>query len=452
MIARFKEGRGSRHKSMMKLKNGSRIAVIGGGPAGSYFSIFLLGLAQRTDLDLKLDIYEPRDFSLPAPQGCNMCGGVISETLVQNLATEGINLPGAVVQKAINAYVLHTDTGTQRIEAASPEKRIGTVFRGGGPRGMDTATRVSFDRHLLSLAERKGAAVIRARAVGVERSAGQMEVRTREQTTGGYDLVAVATGINTTASKLFNNQDSSYKPPKTTKTAIYEYFLGKELVENHFGDSLHVFLLDIPRLDFGMIVPKGDYVSICLLGKDIDQELIEGFLTSPEIQSCFPATWRWDEPGCHCMPRINVKAAEQPYGDRIVYIGDSGVTRLYKDGIGAAYRAAKVAATCAVLEGVSAEDFRRYFEPFCRKMSQDNQIGKLIFTITHIVQRVGLFRRAVVHMVGEEQTPGSVRRMSNVLWDVFTGSTSYRDIFLRTLHPIFISRFFMSVLSSVVNK
>ena len=36
---------------------------------------------------------------------------------------------------------------------------------------------------------------------------------------------------------------------------------------------------------------------------------------------------------------------------------------------------------------------------------------------------------------------GGQRRMSVVLWDSFTGSAHYRDIFLRTLHPGFLGRF-----------
>ena len=31
--------------------------------------------------------------------------------------------------------------------------------------------------------------------------------------------------------------------------------------------------------------------------------------------------------------------------------------------------------------------------------------------------------------------------MSTVLWDMFTGSAPYRDVFLRTLDPRFLSRF-----------
>jgi hypothetical protein len=260
-------------------------------------------------------------------------------------------------------------------------------------------------------------------------------------------LLAVAAGVNTAALKLFEEAAAKYQPPKTTKTAVREYFLGKEIIEKHFGDSLHVFLLDIPRLDFAMIVPKGDYVSVCLLGKDIDESLIQAFMTAPEVKSCFPQGWNWDQPVCQCLPRINVQAAKRPYADRLVFIGDSGVSRLYKDGIGAAYREAKAAAACAVLEGISAEDFRRYYAPFCRGVELDNHFGRLIFFVTHLIQRLRFSRRAVLRMVTAEQlSPANPQRMSSVLWDTFTGSAPYRDVFLRTLHPAFVGRFFWGFL------
>jgi flavin-dependent dehydrogenase len=434
-------------KSSIRLENGSRVAVMGGGPAGSFFSYFLLDLAERVGIDLDVDIYEPRDFSLPAPRGCNMCAGVISETLVQNLATEGINLPSSVIQRAINSYVLHTDLGSQRIEAAFHEKRIGVMFRGAGPHGIREIRFHGFDEYLLSLAKDKGANLIRSRVTGVNRIDDNLQIRTSNKAMEKYDLLAVATGVNTAALKLFEEPAAQYKPPKTTKTALREYFLGKETIQRYFGDSLHVFLLDIPRLDFAMIVPKGDYVSVCLLGKDIDDSLLQAFLTAPEVKSCFPDGWNWDQPGCQCSPRINVRAAIRPYADRIVFVGDSGASRLYKDGIGAAYRAAKAAATCAVLEGISAEDFKRYYSSFCRGVEMDNRFGGFIFGVSRIIQRSPFSRKAVLRMVASEQlSPASPRRLSNVLWDTFTGSAPYRDVFLRTLHPAFVSHFFWSLL------
>ena len=71
------------NSSSLVLNHGSRVAVIGGGPAGSLFSYFLLDMAERIDTKVHVDIYEPRDFDLPAPAGCNMCGGVLYESLGQ---------------------------------------------------------------------------------------------------------------------------------------------------------------------------------------------------------------------------------------------------------------------------------------------------------------------------------------------------------------------------------
>jgi flavin-dependent dehydrogenase len=436
----------SRSKSFQKLEDGSRIAVIGGGPAGSLFSYFLLDIAGRAGLDVQVDIYEPRDFSLPAPQGCNMCAGVISETLIQNLATEGIVLPASVIQKAINSYVLHTDRGSQRIEAAQHEKRIGAIFRGAGPRGVQEIKTHGFDEYLLFLAQKKGARLIRRRVTAVERVEDFLTLRTQDHPPERYDLLAIAAGVNTTLLKLFEKEVPEYRPPKTTKTALREYFLGKEVVDQHFGDSLHVFLLDIPGLDFAMIVPKSEYVSVCLLGKDIDAGSIQAFLTSSEVKRCFPDGWRWDQPVCQCAPRINIQTAIRPYANRVVFIGDSGVTRLYKDGLGAAYRSAKAAATCAVLQGISEEDFQRYYEPFCRKMHADNRFGKLIFGLTHVMKHVPFARKAILQMATDEQLSSDFPpSMSNVLWDTFTGSAPYRDVLLRILQPTFISRFVWSM-------
>jgi hypothetical protein len=75
------EGRGS----SFQLQDGSRVAVIGGGPAGSFFAIFLIDMARRVEKEFVVDIYEPRNFLNPGPAGCNMCAGIVSETLAQSI-------------------------------------------------------------------------------------------------------------------------------------------------------------------------------------------------------------------------------------------------------------------------------------------------------------------------------------------------------------------------------
>jgi hypothetical protein len=150
------------------------------------------------------------------------------------------------------------------------------------------------------------------------------------------------------------------------------------------------------------------------------------------------------------MPHIAVRGAERPYADRFVFVGDCGVTRLYKDGIGAAYRTAKAAARTAVFEGISAEAFGRHYGPVCRAIETDNVMGRLAFVFTRVVQRLRIARRTILHMtVDEQQRPGRLRRMSGILWDMFSGSAPYRDIFLRMLHPACAARFGWAFLQSL---
>jgi flavin-dependent dehydrogenase len=214
--------------SQLQLNDHSRIGVIGGGPAGSFSSFFLLDMAMRMGIKIEVDIYEPRDFTQAGPSGCNMCGGIISESLVQILATEGINLPTTVVQRGIDSYVLHTDIGNVTIETPLREKRIGAVHRGGGPRDVIEFQWDSFDRHLQDLAVSKGARVIPKRADQVIWENGKPQIHVRNQDAQEYDLIIVATGVNAATHKLFKNVELKYAPPSTTKTHIREYSLGAE--------------------------------------------------------------------------------------------------------------------------------------------------------------------------------------------------------------------------------
>jgi flavin-dependent dehydrogenase len=425
----------------LQLVDGSKVAVIGGGPAGSFVSFFLLEMAERSGLDLDVEIFEPRDFSCVAPKGCNMCGGIISETLVQNLAAEGINLPSTVVQRGIESYMLHMDVGSVRIETPIQEKRIGAVYRGAGPRDLKTSKWGSFDHHLEKLTVAKGAHVTRDRIVDVSFDDAKPKIAVKGEQPQTYDLLVVAVGVNSAALKLFSGNGQAYKPPESTKTFITEYYLGEETIERTLGDSMHVFLLNIPRLEFAAIIPKGDYASVCLLGESIDKELVQSFLDAPQVRACMPDDWTSDPRSCQCSPKISVGAANQPFADRLVFVGDCGVTRLYKDGIGAAYRTAKACATTAVFEGISEAAFRRHYWPVCRSINTDNSIGKLSFAVTRQIQRWRFARRALLRMTEKEQKEAARRRdMSQVLWDMFTGSAPYRDIVTLAMHPRFLAR------------
>jgi flavin-dependent dehydrogenase len=436
-----------------KLADGARVVVVGGGPAGSFFAHFLLDMAQRVGMNLQVDIYEPRDFTASGPAGCNMCGGVVSESLVQALATEGILLPTTVVQRGIDSYALHMDLGSVHIETPLHEKRIAVVHRGAGPRGVKALRWGSFDSYLLGLAVGKGARLVRRRVDGLAWQDGRPQVKAGAEPPQDYDLLAMAVGVNTAALKLLEGLGFGYRPPVTTKTYICEIYLGQEMVEALLGTSMHVFLLNLPRLEFAALIPKGEYATLCMMGEEIDAALIQSFLDAPEVKQCLPPDWRAPRDLCHCAPRINIGGAAPPFADRIVFIGDCGVTRLYKDGIGAAYRAAKSAAVTAVFDGISADDFRRRYGAFCRSTANDNRIGRLIFAVTGLIQTLRPVRRGVLRMItGEQASSERSPRMSMVMWDLFTGSAPYGEVFLRTLHPEFLGRLAWETLTSLVRS
>jgi hypothetical protein len=90
--------------------------------------------------------------------------------------------------------------------------------------------------------------------------------------------------------------------------------------------------------------------------------------------------------------------------------------------------------------GISKTDFHHYFRPVLRDMERDNRIGKFLFNITSLIQKSGTVKTAMMNVVAEEQRmPRHKRRISSILWDTYTGSARYRNIFLRCLNPLFLT-------------
>ncbi|MBF0342010.1 MAG: hypothetical protein HQL95_13765, partial [Magnetococcales bacterium] len=201
---------------------------------------------------------------------------------------------------------------------------------------------------------------------------------------------------------------------------------------------------------------------ICLLGEDIDKELAERFMNDPATRSVFPPEMEWQigakvrcgmGQACQCGPKLNIGPAVNPSADRVVLVGDAAISRLYKDGIGAAYITAKASVVTALFFGVSANDFKRRYLPVVEGIDKDNRIGGFIFGLTQFYQKYLFLRRGMVHMVRHEAGMSGERRdMSRVLWDTFTGSATYREILWRTLHPRFLVRLLLSTLMSFLSR
>lgn len=86
-------------------------------------------------------------------------------------------------------------------------------------------------------------------------------------------------------------------------------------------------------------------------------------------------------------------------------------------------------------------------------MGLDNFIGKVTFSLTPAMHLFRFARRAMLRMTASEQgKPGSRRRMSTILWDMFTGSAPYRYILLRELHPCFLARLLGNLFISIFRR
>ncbi len=84
-------------------------------------------------------------------------------------------------------------------------------------------------------------------------------------------------------------------------------------------------------------------------------------------------------------------------------------------------------------------------------MENDNQFGKLVFAVVDVVKPWNFIAKAVLRMVESEQAnQAAERRMSSIIWDIFTGSAPYRDIFIRMLQPAFWSRLLWHLSASLI--
>ena len=417
------------------LEDGARISVVGGGPTGSFFSIFALKMARMTGKKLHITIFDPKKFSKDGPGGCNHCGGIISELLVQTLAVEGINLPDSVVRKGISSYRLHTTQGSVSIATPAHEKTIATVYRGGGPKGIIGTDKESFDQFLLDEAIREGALHKPVKVDRIDNSGERPVLFSGDDHLGEADLVVGAAGVNTKTPSLFEDIRFGYRNPSTIRAAIAELSFEEDVIKNHFGNAIHLFLLPQRHLKFAALIPKGNYLTVCILGKKVDAKTVPQFLEMPLVRNVLPPNVEYVI-SCRCLPWMNVKAPKVPFTNRVVMCGDSGSTRLFKDGLGAAYLMGKAAAKTAVFHGVSVEHFRKEYYPVYKSIILDNHYGTALYSVIGIYRTFTLLTRAMLNVVVKEQKSTRQEKiLSSILWDMFTGNERYKSVFWKSAKP-----------------
>jgi len=398
-----------------------RIAVVGGGPAGSFFTLWALHYAAQAGRAVEVELFEPRDFSRPGAPGCNMCAGIIPGGVPRELRALDLPVPSGLLVGELGAYVLHTGAGSLRVTMADPEAHVAAVFRGNGPGPGSPPGPLSFDGFLLAEAERRGARVVRERVVEI--SARPLRWVRTPSDLYMTDLLVLATGVNGGGVEI---RGTPYVPPPTESMAQGEVLVGEAEVRGRLGSAIHVFLPRTAPVLFGTLVPKGAFVSVCLLGRGLGRRAIGEFLALDEVRELLPEGSRQV---CGCRPRIAVGPGRPLFDDGFVAVGDAGVTRLYKNGVGTALATARQAAETAIRHGVGAEAFRRHYAPLCRRIQRDNRYGRVLFAVAGVLLRRFLTAPGAILVAGERGDASGAQAQGRILWGLLTGSDPYEVIF-----------------------
>ena len=420
------------HKNCL-IKTGSKVAIVGGGPAGSFFALYLRHFTELKGIKPEITIYQQRSFDALGPEGCKGCAGIISLSLMKNLAELNLALPPEIIQTAIDRFALHSPYG--HIDISNPEKdsSVMSVYRGGGPRISHFEKRISFDGWLLRQAENRGVMVVNE-TVSRIRTAPRREIEISGKRIS-FDLVVLAAGVNAKSTPV---EGAGYAPPEAGIMAMNELYAGAAAVQSCLGNAGHAFLIPHSGLIFGTLVPKGEFINVSVLSSGKYPMSISDFLNYDFVKEQLPPHYEF---ACGCRPRAATTSSVNYYADGFVALGDAAITRLYKDGIGSSLTAALIAAQTVVDHGTSSRDFKHYYRPFCRTMQWNNKWGHLLFTINDKVKDSRLFLQTQQRLIGDEQDNHANRQpFTMAAWGMFTGIYTYGNIAKKVFNPLSLMR------------
>jgi len=441
-----------------RLENNDSVAIVGGGPAGSFFAITLLREARRLNLHIDVVIVEKRrpvgqDTDSFHCKGCNFCAGVISPRMNEVLDQLGLVVRDEIIEEHIEYVWIQGQWKNFRLRVPKDMKMY-SVFRGSLP-GRRIGDCDGFDAFLLGEAVKEGARILLGDAQAVAYGASGkpiVTVRTQagERVLLDASFITFATGINAHLGVDYGDDglfasikqlNPAFVPSRSRKAFIFELEVGEEYLQRNMRREVHFIEYGSKRLEVehAAILPKGKFLTVAMIGRCIDQavlprnsqQMVYDFLTLPQIARILP-----DIEGapiaCACAPRMTAITAESPFGDRFAIIGDAAGSRLNKDGLFSAYVTASQLAHVLLHDGIDKQSLARGYGKVIKRLAADNRFGRLVLGMSRVAFTRSMASRITYQAFATEQKVRDERRrpLSVVLWKIASGTAEYREVLL----------------------
>jgi flavin-dependent dehydrogenase len=459
-------------------KNKDKIVVIGGGPAGSFFAIFLLREARRLNRELDVVIVEKKAVSMSEggywwSKGCNFDAGGVSPTLSAMMEEAGIHVPPETIRGEINRIWIHGMWKNIPLKVPN-QMRMFSVFRGSLPSESKLKQR-GLDAFLLEKAIKEGARILRGDVLEVAYGGHNIPVLKIRMASGDEvflpaSFVAVATGVNARTGKDYGTDplirsiqriNPDFAPAKLRRALVFELKVSPEVLEKNLKNEVYFIEYGSKELPLEHIalIPKGDYLTVTVIGKYIDRaalpkdtrEIIKRILKLPHLNRILPDIAAYPV-ACSCSPNMTVSVARNPAADNLAVIGDAVGSRLYKDGLYSAYLSASQLAQIVMNNGSDKDTLIKEYGKTVRWLSRDNRYGNIVFRLIRITFSNPFLSRILYQTFATELKirDKNKRPLGQVLWKVASGYANYREILadmfsLPALQSVLIGGLFMTM-------
>jgi flavin-dependent dehydrogenase len=447
----------------VQLQKGSKIIVIGGGPAGALFAIHLLTHATQAGLEICVTLIDKKVIQpagkLPCTlTGCNSCAGIISPRLNNALEKSGLSLPNELVCEKFSHIWIHGLWKNFPLKLPS-NQHMYSVFRGALPLDREKQTD-GLDSFLLNQARTRGAAVMTGEVTDIHATVPEKPRVTVVDGSGKAtvieaDFVAIATGIQPLQGDVrerdpvfrsFRRINPGFTPPNTRPALICELKPGRAYLRSYMHKEIYFIVSGSKKLglDHVSLVPKGDYLTMALVGDRIDKasspkesrKIIQDLLLQPHCRTILPHITLDNTPvTCSCTSYMVTAPSKRAVCDRIAVVGDALGSRLYRDGLYSAFVSAAALAETVINKGVDEKSLASGYERVIHWLRTDTDAARRVIGWIQSVLKSPFLSRILYQTFATEmkRKDRSQRPVGKVLLDVGSGVADYADVYKNLL-------------------